>query len=322
MPDPDPTAIADPVRYLIRHSSAYRYGDDILLAHHLLHLSPRATPRQRVIAFRMDIEPRPAAVAEHLDYFGNPAVYVEIQELHHRFAVRTEIEVEVMPASPGADDPGPPWETLRDDLAIGADAAARQASLYAYPSAMVPVSAELRDYAAPSFPPGRGIGTALNDLTRRIHADFIFDPNATTISTPIADVLKARRGVCQDFAHLGIGCLRTLGLAARYVSGYLRTLPPPGRPRLVGADVSHAWLSAWCGGDDWRDVDPTNGRPGSTDMIALAWGRDYDDVSPVRGVILGSRHQFLSVEVDVQPIAAPADTPEPERADQAPPEAV
>ena len=134
----------------------------------------------------------------------------------------------------------------------------------------------------------------------RINDEFTFDPEATTISTPIADILAERRGVCQDFAHLEIGCLRSIGLAARYVSGYLRTVPLPGKPKAVGADVSHAWLSVWCGGDRWLDMDPTNGRPGSSDLITLAWGRDYGDISPLQGVIIGSAIQHMTVEVDVE----------------------
>jgi transglutaminase-like putative cysteine protease len=306
MQDDEAAQAPETIRYRIRHSSAYQYDDELMLAHHLLHLTPRPVPNQTIVAFCLDIEPTPAATADHIDYFGNPATYLEIHEPHSRFAVRTELVVDVMPAEaePATDDV--PWESLRDALALGADAAAGRASVYAFGSAMVPIHPELRDYATPSFPPGRGIGAAARDLTRRIHADFTFDPHATTISTPIADVLRTRRGVCQDFAHLAIGCCRALGLAARYISGYLRTLPPPGRPRLVGADVSHAWLSLWAGGDRWIDLDPTNGRPGSTDMIALAWGRDYNDVSPIRGVILGARHQHLSVEVDVEPIVIPS----------------
>jgi transglutaminase-like putative cysteine protease len=288
------------LRYRIRHSTAYRYGDEILLAHHLLHLAPRPVPHQRTLSFRMDITPRPVAMAEHVDAFGNPTTYLEMREPHGTLTVLTEMEVEV--EDPPLPPPGAatPWESLRDALAGPADEATRAANAYMYESALVPTDADLKDFAAPSFPPGRGIAAAALDLARRIHRDFTFDPEATTIATPIAEVLRDRRGVCQDFAHLQIACLRSLGLAARYVSGYLRTTPPPGQERLVGADVSHAWLSVWCGGESWLDLDPTNGRSGSSDMIALAWGRDYDDVSPMRGVILGGSEQHLSVEVDVE----------------------
>jgi transglutaminase-like putative cysteine protease len=287
------------VRYRVRHATAYEYGDEILLAHHLLHLEPRPVSHQRIVSFRMDIAPLPSVRTDHLDHFGNPATYLEMREPHGRLTVLTEMEVEV--AEPFATSAASiSWEAVRDLLGCPSDEHARDADGYRHASSLVPTSDELREYALPSFPDGRAIGEAALDLTRRIHAEFTFDPEATTVSTPVAEVLRDRRGVCQDFAHLQIGCLRSLGLAGRYVSGYLRTIPPPGRARLVGADVSHAWLSLWCGGDSWLDLDPTNGRSGSTDMIALAWGRDYDDVSPMRGVILGGSHQHLSVQVDVE----------------------
>jgi transglutaminase-like putative cysteine protease len=287
------------VRYRVRHSTAYRYGDEILLAHHLLHLTPRPVANQRVVSFRMDVAPAPSVRTDHVDYFGNPATYLEMREPHGRLTVTTEMEVDVEePFAASAAILS--WEAVRDRLDCPSGEHARDADGYRHASSLVPIGDDLKAYALPSFPAGRAIGEAALDLTRRIHAEFTFDPEATTVSTPVAEVLRDRRGVCQDFAHLEIGCLRSLGLSARYVSGYLRTIPPPGRPRLIGADVSHAWVSIWCGGDSWLDLDPTNGRSGSTDMIALAWGRDYDDVSPMRGVILGGTQQHLSVEVDVE----------------------
>jgi len=288
------------VRYRVRHSSSYRYGHDIMLAHHLLHLTPRAVAGQRVLGFRMEVEPKPSVIAEHRDYFDNPMTYIEMHEPHMRLTVHTDIEVEVEEDRPLVAAMDAPWETLRDRLNDPVDAGARAASAFAYVSPMILPSADLYDYALPSFTPGRPIGEAAMDLTNRIYEEFTFDPEATTISTPVADVLAERRGVCQDFAHLEIGCLRSIGLAARYVSGYLRTLPAPGKPKTVGADVSHAWASVWCGGEDWIDMDPTNGRPGSSDLITLAWGRDYGDVSPLQGVIIGSSIQHMTVEVDVE----------------------
>ena len=298
--DQSETAAAGQARYRIRHATRCGYGDDIVLAHHVLHLAPRQVPNQRILGFRMVIAPEPSVLAPHIDLFGNPTTYLELREPHESLEILTELEVEIdPPVAPESLSPVP-WETLRDALMDPADRPARGAATFAYPSGLVPAMAELKDYALPSFGPGRAVADAALDLTRRIHADFTFDPSATTISTPLAEVLAERRGVCQDFAHLALGCVRSLGLAGRYVSGYLRTIPPPGRKRLVGADVSHAWLSVWCGGDAWLDLDPTNGCSGSTDMISLAWGRDYYDVSPMRGVILGSRRQNLSVEVDVE----------------------
>jgi transglutaminase-like putative cysteine protease len=288
------------VHYRVRHSSSYSYGSEIVLAHHLLHLTPRAVPGQRVLEFKLEVEPPPSVMTEHRDYFDNPTTYIEMHEPHMRLVVHTNIDVEVEEDRPEIAAMDTPWEILRDRLNDPLDAGAREASAFAYVSPKILPSGDLYDYALPSFPPGRPIGEAAMDLTNRIHAEFTFDPEATTISTPIADVLADRRGVCQDFAHLEIGCLRSIGLAARYVSGYLRTLPAPGKPKTVGADVSHAWASVWCGEDRWVDMDPTNGRAGSSDLITLAWGRDYGDVSPLQGVIIGSSIQNMTVEVDVE----------------------
>jgi transglutaminase-like putative cysteine protease len=287
------------MRYRVRHISAYRYGANIMLAHHLLHLSPRQAPRQRILSHRLTIDPAPSALSRHLDYFGNPTSYFELTEPHMRLSIESEIEIEVEEPRYAPADMDAPWDSLAAQLAEPTSRDARAAGAFAYPSGMVALSAEVKAYALPSFPPGRGIGAAAFDLTRRIRTEFTFDPSATTIATPVAEVLRNRRGVCQDFAHLQIACLRALGLSARYVSGYLRTTPPPGRPRAIGADVSHAWLSVWCGGELWLDLDPTNGRAGSSDLITLAWGRDYGDVSPTVGVIFGSSIQHLTVSVDV-----------------------
>jgi transglutaminase-like putative cysteine protease len=284
-------------RYRVRHASAYRYGSPIVLAHHLLHLTPRAAPNQIVLSFQMGIDPAPSVKAEHFDYFGNPTTYIELHEPHPRLTVVTDIEIDVAP--PVAQESDIPWENIPDALADAAAPGARTANAFAFASPMIGIDAALRDFALDCFTPGRGLREAALDLTNRIYNEFTFDSTATTISTPISEVFANRRGVCQDFAHLQIGCLRALGLAARYVSGYLRTIPPPGRPKVQGADASHAWLSVWGGGDDWLDFDPTNGRAGSSDLITLAWGRDYGDVSPLHGIILGSNSQNLTVEVDV-----------------------
>ena len=299
-PDPIAAPVAGSVRYRVRHSSAYRYGNDIMLAHHLLHLTPRPAPGQRILGFRMDIEPKPSVIARHEDYFGNPTTYLELHEPHMQLSVKTDIDIEVDEDRPAAAAMILPWEIVRDRLSAAPDEGSRAANVFAYASTKVIPSNDLRDFALPSFPKGRPIGEAALELTMRIHDEFTFDSSATTISTPVAEVLENRRGVCQDFAHLQIGCLRSLGLAARYVSGYLRTIPAPGKPRSIGADVSHAWLSVWCGGDAWLDMDPTNGRAGSSDLITLAWGRDYGDVSPLQGVIIGSSIQHLVVQVDVE----------------------
>src|SRR5579859_4101998 len=238
-----PESVSGVVRYRVRHTNYYSYGNEIALAHHLLHLAPRPVERQRVEAFHLNVNPAPSALAEHTDVFGNPTTYLEMHEPHTRLTVETEFEAEIEEAGPSPADFDTPWEQVRDRLAPAATKDERAASVFSFASPMIEFAPELRDYALATFTPGRAIGPAALDLTERIHREFTFDPSATEIATPIADVLTSRRGVCQDFAHLEIGCLRTIGLAARYVSGYLRTVPPPGRPRAIGADVSHAWAS-------------------------------------------------------------------------------
>lgn len=291
-------------RYRVRHVTRYRYDDSAVLAHHALHLEPRALPGQRNARWRLEVEPTPAVTARHVDCFGNPVTYVALQEPHEGLSIAAEMEVEVTPLPPLDLAATPPWEEVRAQIAAAQDAPSREAASFAFASPRVPYLPALVDFAAPSFPPGRAIGEAAADLAARIHRDITFDAGATTVATPLADVLAGRRGVCQDFAHLGIGCLRALGLAARYVSGYLRTMPPPGAPRRQGADASHAWMSVWCGDGTWLDLDPTNPEASRSDHVTLAWGRDYGDVSPVRGVLFGGGRHSLAVMVDVVPIEA------------------
>ncbi len=238
-------------------------------------------------------------IREQADFFGNRATYFTIEEPHDELKVKAVSRVAVAPAAPPDPAATPPWEAALASLELDRSPQGLEARQFVFDSPYVRASADLAHYAAPSFPPGRPLLDAALDLMRRIHADFRYDPRATTLSTPLREVLALRRGVCQDFAHLQIGCLRSLGLAARYVSGYLRTTPPPGRPRLVGADASHAWLSVWCPGFGWIDLDPTNAQIPSEGHILLAWGRDYDDVSPIKGVNLGGGRHSMTVEVDV-----------------------
>ncbi|MEI6557221.1 MAG: transglutaminase family protein [Rhodospirillaceae bacterium] len=304
MPSPDrPDDAPPPVRYRARHRTRYDYGEEVPVSHHLLHLAARAHPRQRCRRSQLMVGPQPAVRADYSDYFGNPVTYVAVQEPHRWLDVASELEIDVR--APLAFDAGatPPWERLRHlaRALAGADEATTIGQ-FVFDSTLVRGSRDLLDYAAPSFSRSRPIGLALLDLNSRINEDFAFDATATTVSTPLDEVLTKRRGVCQDFAHLTIGCLRSLGLPARYVSGYLRTMPPPGRERLVGVDASHAWVSVWVGGESWVDLCPTNGRLADADFITLAWGRDYDDVSPVRGVIMGGAGQGLTVSVDVEVI--------------------
>ena len=276
----------------------------VLLSQQFLHLTPRELPWQKRLAHHISVEPQPGEIAAHTDYFGNPASHLQIAAAHGGLVVRAASSVEIAPRAAGAEKAqAPPWESLREQLRAP-PAALLEAAEFLYESPQVGIMRELAEYAAPSFPAGRAVHAAARDLTRRIHAEFTFDPKATSVSTPLAEVLKQRRGVCQDFAHLMIGCLRALGLAARYVSGYILTTPPPGRPRLVGADASHAWVSVYCGDAGWIDLDPTNDCYVDDEHITLAWGRDFSDVTPMRGVILGGGEQTLAVRVTVTPLPA------------------
>jgi len=285
--------------YHVTHTTVYEYSEPVSLCHNALHLKPRSCPRQECHQVDLLVWPDPGPVQNEHDYFGNSLTCFTIQEPHRRLVLRAESWVEVTAPEPLAAAATPAWEAVRDALRTDRSDAVLDAYQFVFASRYAPCSEELAAYAAPSFPPQRPLGEAVLDLTRRIYADFRYDPRATTVSTPVHEVLTHRRGVCQDFAHLQLGCLRSLGLAARYVSGYLVTVPSPGRTRLTGADASHAWVTVFCPGVGWIDFDPTNNRIPTDTHITLAWGRDYDDVSPVRGVILGGGHSTLTVGVDV-----------------------
>lgn len=288
------------MRYSIRHESTFEYEKEVSLCHSLAHLTARTTGRQTLVRSELAVGVAPAVLTTWVDSFGNPATAFTIQELHRTLRVGAVNVVDVHPSTPPIRGDAVPWDGAPAALRSDHRAEVVDAYGYTFDSTYVKGSPDLAAYARPSFPPGRPLLEAALDLTARIHADFTFDPSATDTTTPIAEVLRLRRGVCQDFAHLEIGCLRSLGLAARYVSGYLRTTPPPGLPRLVGADASHAWLSVFGPGFGWVDLDPTNNQVPHDAHILLAWGRDYDDVSPIKGVILGGGRHTLSVAVDVE----------------------
>jgi transglutaminase-like putative cysteine protease len=283
----------------VDHRTAYSYGQPVLCSQHLIHLTPRSGPRQTVHRHSLLIEPAPSANSPIEDYFGNAGAVLTIDERHSTFVIQARSSVEVHAHALPAPASTTPWEEVRARAANadGAlDAGVLQFISASRHTAAVPAAL---DYARPSFPPGRPVLEAALELTRRIHADFTFDSTAADISTPVSHVLKARRGVCQDFAHLGLTCLRALGLPARYVSGYVLTYPPPGQARLKGADASHAWLAVWTPEAGWVDIDPTNGVMPSGEHITVAVGRDFADVSPVGGVLLGGGRQRLEVAVDV-----------------------
>jgi transglutaminase-like putative cysteine protease len=231
-----------------------------------------------------------------------------LEDGHQKLSITAISKVEVAEPTAEMTYDDTPWEQVRERLAMDRSAAVLDAYQFTFASPHVPLLAELADYAAPSFPSGAPLTPSVLDLTRRIHADFVYDSTATTISTPLDEVLALRRGVCQDFAQLQIGCLRSLGLAARYVSGYLLTTPPPGRKKLRGADASHAWLSVYLPSGHWLDVDPTNDLIPSDSHITLAWGRDYSDVCPIKGVFVGGGQHSMSVAVDVTAVDGEPDS--------------
>lgn len=290
------------MHYQVTHRTAYTYSTDVSVSHHLARLTPRSLPGQRLLSHRLAIEPKASTLANWRDYYGNETSFLGFNGAHRALVITATSQVELLPLRPPAS--GPPWEQARDMLAISIVPDEIAAHEFLFPSHLIPNLPALADYAAPSFRRGRAVLDAAVGLAERIYQDFVFDTKATTISTPLEQVLKNRRGVCQDFAHFYIGCLRSFGVPARYVSGYLETLPPPGKKKLVGADASHAWAQVFVPTVGWVDVDPTNNLLPSDRHITLAWGRDFDDVSPVRGVIVGGGRHQLSVGVDVAPVAA------------------
>ena len=296
--------------YRVVHETHYDYESRVAVAQQLLHLTPRELPWQRLHAHRIVIDPQPDEVTEHLDYFENPVCHALLATPHDTLTVSAESQVSLVTrrARTGADSPG--WEAARACLQGPVEAQFLLASEFVFESPHVPFFAQLERYAQISFPAGRPVLDAALDLNRRIHEDFEFDNSATGVATPLAQVLEQRRGVCQDFAHLMTGCLRVLGLPARYVSGYILTTPPAGQARLVGADASHAWVSVFCPQAGWVDLDPTNNLVVDCAHITLAWGRDFSDVAPMRGVIVGGGEQELRVKVTVTPLA-PSDVPAP-----------
>jgi transglutaminase-like putative cysteine protease len=282
------------IRYDIRHATVYEYDDSVSVSHHVARLRPRRMDRQLVVRHEWNIEPEPAVVSEHADYFGNIVTFFAVEGPHDRLTITSRGAVDLMDAAP-LPSQSPAWETVRDRSAD------ELVDVFEFmvDSPLVSAHAQYASYGLASFPSGQPLLEGVIDLTRRIHEDLRFDPTATDVTTPLDEVFRRRSGVCQDFAHLQIACLRSLGLAARYVSGYLETTPPPDAPRLVGADASHAWVSVYVLGHGWVDVDPTNNLVPADKHITLGWGRDYTDVSPIRGVILGGGEHRSRVAVDI-----------------------
>jgi transglutaminase-like putative cysteine protease len=297
-PTPDAAASSGSRVYRVIHRTTYEYGGPVEQSYNEAHLRPRATPYQRCESHTMDIEPEPISRSEYVDAFGNAVSIFVVGGGFERLSVTATSEVTVHCAPP--PPPSLPWESAQWLLDIDRQAGARHARQYRAASRLVPSSPVLAEYAHPSFVAGRPLVDAVVDLARRIHEDFVYEPGFTSVTTPVLDVLEFRRGVCQDFAHLAVGCVRSMGLAARYVSGYIETFAPEGQARLLGADASHAWFSVYIPGSGWIDVDPTNNQLVSDSYVTTAWGRDYWDVSPLRGSVEGggSSHT-LEVSVDV-----------------------
>jgi transglutaminase-like putative cysteine protease len=293
------------VRYRVTHRTAYRYESVVSSSYGQLHLLPRDLRGQLCHSAEIHIDPEATELREHRDYFGNRTTYFSVLRPHTELALTSVSVVEVNARPPALSllvDDG--WEQVREQLRTERTDELLDARQFTLDSPLVATHPALAEYAQPSFPPARPLTEAIAALSARINEDFDYQPGATSVTTTIDELLARREGVCQDFAHFAIGCLRSLGLAARYVSGYLETEPPPGRPKLQGADVSHAWTSVFVPALGWVDLDPTNQQFVNDRYVTIAWGRDYADVPPVKGVIYteGATDELI-VQVDVVPIA-------------------
>lgn len=287
------------MNYAVTHVTRYAYSDSVAVSHNRVCLRPRETPWQRVLRSELSVDPNPAVFNEHVDGDGNHLVSFDISSAHQAMSIRAYSEVSVQTPAWPQPDATPAWEKAR--LSAGENGSMRDLSVlpFVFSSPFVPLENALGEYAAASFPPGIPLLQGLLHLLDRMHDDFTFDPKATEVSTKVVESFAARRGVCQDFAHILCGGLRALGIPARYVSGYLETKPPPGKLKLAGADASHAWVAAYCPGFGWIDLDPTNNILPGNSHITIGWGRDYGDVSPVKGVVRGGGEHSLAVAVDV-----------------------
>lgn len=297
-------------RYQILHDTHYRYASPVSLAQQLVHLWPRDCPWQRCEERCLEVAPVPTRRRDEHDVFGNPLTRLALEYQHDELRVSTRVRVEVLPRPVPQLEASPPWELARDALAYSRQAMPAQvldACRYRFESPYVRLKKPFVEFSRSCFGDGVPLLVAVRALMARIFNEFTFDAGATQVATPLAEVLERRRGVCQDFAHLMLACLRSRGLAARYVSGYLLTRPPPGQARLIGADASHAWISVFCPRHGWVDFDPTNNLLPALEHITLGWGRDFSDVSPLRGVILGGGSHDPEVRVTVLPLEGCAD---------------
>ncbi len=285
----------------ISHVTHYDYASRVDLAMHLLHLQPLSRADQQLEDFRLDIDPPATRNQASLDYFGNPQHHLTLTTPHHALTVRAESRVRRLAAATPNPSISPAWESVRAAMRYRAGQPWLPAAEFCFPSAFVPLHPAFQAYAQLEFTPGRPLLEAAIGLMARIHHEFTYATASTDLTTPALEAFSRRQGVCQDFAHIMIACLRSLGLPARYVSGYLLTQPPPGQPRLLGVDASHAWLAVWCPQHDWVELDPTNNLIAAQSHAVIACGRDYADVAPLRGVIQGGGSHTLSVAVSVVP---------------------
>lgn len=287
------------MRFHVFHNTEYLYETEVSVSHHLLRLTPADNQRQRCLWHRLRFHPTPKSVQTHRDYFGNETTVVALENVHRRWQVDSESMVETLDTKLPPPAFTPTLLQMAQLLAGNSDSEVLAAVEFLHSSPLIACRREFGEYARVSFLPNRPVLEAAVELTRRIFTDFQFDPKATNVATPIEQVFRERRGVCQDFAQLQIACLRSIGIPALYISGYLETQPPPGQPKLVGADASHAWVAFYCPGHGWIELDPTNNMLPAERHIVVARGRDFGDVSPVRGVIVGGGNHLLNVAVDV-----------------------
>jgi transglutaminase-like putative cysteine protease len=295
----------NPVRYHVRHDTIYHYDQPVGESHQLLRVTPRDLPWQKCVAHHIEVTPEPTRSQDFVDNFGNVVRTLHFEDDHDELIIRADSWVEIEPRPTPVLAASPRWEVVREQLAYHPDRHLAPANLdataFLFESSDIRLKRDFAKYAARDFVRRTPLLVAVDGLMRRIHEDFTFDPKATDVSTPVTEVFAKRRGVCQDFAHLMISCLRSTGVAARYVSGYLLTRPPPGRPRLIGADATHAWVSVFCAELGWVDFDPTNAVLPDCEHITIGWGRDFTDVSPLRGVILGGGEHEPGIAVTVVP---------------------
>lgn len=286
--------------YSVEHTTKYQYHEQVSLCHNIAALTPRNTDKQTCKSFNIIISPLPEVLEEHVDFFGNKLYYFVIEQEHEELTVTVRSQVEKITSpdvKPSYSDQS--WEMVRDML-LASTGEFMEEKQFTHPTEITATTPEIKNYAERSFTTGKPLFEAVYDLIKRIYTDFKFTPGFTTVSTPLSVVMKERKGVCQDFAHLAISCIHSMGLPARYVSGYLETLAPAGKEKLTGVDASHAWISVFIPGMGWVDFDPTNNQLATEQYITIGWGRDYFDIIPLKGVIMSSSSHELTVSVDVK----------------------